>query len=152
MNKIVWTFPRFDFTLCNWILSASNAVIQRKKCVCAIYMCCLLSTIEHAGSMLSWEMSRSGLILRSRLDNLLSSAFQGWDHICLRSLFTRSFTIKYSESHMHTRTNTHTSSSYLMPNSNLPYESPDRSTQSRLNTCTQTFNHWKAARATYKSI
>lgn len=41
---------------------------------------------------------------------------------------------------------------YLMPNSNLPYESPDRSTQSRLNTCTQTFNHGPAARATYKSI
>lgn len=35
-------------------------------------------------------------------------AFEGWDHICLRSLFTRSFTIKYSESHMRTPTNTHT--------------------------------------------
>lgn len=58
--------------------------------------------------MLSWEMSRSALIPRSCPDNFLSSAFQGWDHICLRSLFTRSFTIKYSESHMHTGTNTHT--------------------------------------------
>ena len=90
----------FHFVQLDIIRQQCLQIEKEDFCLCHLHVL-LFST---AGSMLSWEMSCSALIPRSCPNNFLSSAFQGWDHICLRSLFTRSFTIKYPESHRQTHT------------------------------------------------
>lgn len=91
MKKIAWTFHRFGFTLCNWILSAtaSNAIKQKQKTVC-VCLCCLNVLPHFRYNMLSWEMSSSALILRSCPDDFLSlSPFSGMrPHLSLVTIYT----------------------------------------------------------------
>lgn len=152
MRKIVWSICRFGFALCNRILSSSNAIGLDLRAG-AVYRFSLApfkynTEVCHLEKYAAWAWSRGlvGIIFYPR------GLWGMRPHLSPVTIYTLLHHKVLPVTHAHLDIRTHTSFSHLMPNSNLPYEPPDGSAPSRLNTCTRTFNHLEAAQATYKSI